>query len=30
MELSVATARRGGADRGAIVNTLPLKKLLGG
>ena len=30
MELSVATARRGGAPRGAIVNTLPLKKLLRG
>jgi DNA polymerase (family 10) len=30
MELSVATARRGGAARGAIVNTLPLEKLLGG
>ena len=30
MELSVATARRGGAARGAVVNTLPLQKVLGG
>jgi DNA polymerase (family X) len=30
MELSVATARRGGAPRGAVVNTLPLKQVLGG
>jgi DNA polymerase (family 10) len=29
MELSVATARRGGAPRGAVVNTLPLEELLG-
>ena len=29
MELSVATARRGGAPRGAVVNTLPLQELLG-
>jgi DNA polymerase (family 10) len=29
MELSVATARRGGAPRGAVVNTLPLKDVLG-
>ena len=30
MELSVATARRGGAPRSAVVNTLPLKEVLGG
>jgi DNA polymerase (family X) len=30
MQLSVATARRGGAPRGAIVNTLPLQEVLGG
>ena len=30
MELSVATARRGGAPRGAVVNTLPLERLLSG
>jgi DNA polymerase (family 10) len=29
MELSVATARRGGAPRGAVLNTLPLEELLG-
>ncbi len=30
MGLSVATARRGGAARGAVVNTLPLEEVLGG
>ena len=29
MELSVLTARRGGAPRGAVLNTLPLADLLG-
>ncbi len=29
MRLSVATARRGGAPRGAVLNTLPLTRLLG-
>ena len=29
MELSVLTARRGGAPRGAVVNTLTLKDVLG-
>jgi len=29
MALSVATARRGGAPRGGVVNTLPLAELLG-
>ena len=30
MELSVATARRGGTPRGAVVNTLSLQEVLGG
>jgi hypothetical protein len=30
MALSIATARRGGAPRGAVVNTLPLQDVLGG
>jgi DNA polymerase (family 10) len=30
MALSVATARRGGAPRAAVVNTLPLAEVLGG
>ncbi len=30
MSLSVATARRGGAPRDAVLNTLSLKELLGG
>jgi DNA polymerase (family X) len=30
MELSVLTARRGGASRAAVVNTLPLNEVLGG
>ena len=29
MELSVATARRGGAPRDAVVNTRPLEAVLG-
>ena len=29
MRLSVATARRGGAPRGSVLNTLPLEELLG-
>jgi DNA polymerase (family X) len=29
MELSVLTARRGGAPRGAVLNTLTLDDLLG-
>jgi hypothetical protein len=30
MELSIATARRGGAPRGAVLNTRPLEEVLSG
>jgi DNA polymerase (family 10) len=30
MELSIATARRGGASRGAVLNTRPLEEVLSG